>query len=104
MPAQVPVRRMHGTLVPHSCKSALLRHSRALPARQLPGHAPARSCRFHVQAGQQVNQLEADQAAEATPLPQEQENNGGPRVKATKRGICVKSLHYLQTPSRLGSV
>lgn len=98
MPAQVPVRQTHGTFVRPGCKSAFLRCDRALSARQLPGHVPVRSCRLHVQAVQQVNQLEAEQAADATPLPQEQ--SSGPRAKATKREPLDKkgAFHSLYVP------
>ena len=89
MPAQVPVRSSHGAFVPHNCRSLFASGTRLQHLRSVTS-APPRTCRLKVSAGaQSVNQLESQQAADATPTPQEQNTNGKSdiRQKAQQRGV-----------------
>lgn len=87
MPAQVPVQNAHGAFVPRPCRSRLAQTTRVHNFSRGGRCTSSRPSRLTVAAGQQVNQLEADQAAAATPLPQEQGNGStNPRQKAQQRG------------------
>ena len=88
MPAQVPVRNAQGAFVPHTCPSLFAKATRVRNRSRGGTYTTSRSSRLKVAAGQKVNQLEADKAAEATPLPQEQGNGStDPRQKAQRRGM-----------------
>lgn len=87
MPAQVPVQNAHGAFVPRTCRSLFTQARRVHSFSRGGSCTGPRACRLTVTAGQQVNQLEANQAAEATPLPQEQGNGSSNiRQKAQQRG------------------
>ena len=100
MPAQVPVRNAHGAFVPHTCPSLFANATRVHNRSRGGACTSSRPCRLRVAAGQQVNQLEAKEAAEATPLPQEQGNGStDPRQKAQQRGtksLCPTALSSTQ--------
>lgn len=92
MPAQVPVHSSHGAFVPHNCRSLFASGTRLQHLRSVTS-APPRTCRLKVSAGaQSVNQLESQQAADATPTPQEQNTNGKSdiRQKAQQRAPLDK--------------
>ena len=93
MPAQVPVRNAHGAFVPQHCHFKLASSTRLQSSSRSSNCATSRTCRLQVAAGQRVNQLEASEAAEATPKPQEQSNGStDPRQKAQQRGTRVFAL------------
>ena len=92
MPAQVPVRNAHGAFVPHNCSFKFASGTRVQGFNRGAAYASSRTCRLKVAAGQRVNQLEAHEAAEATPKPQEQTNGStDPRQKAQQRGTRVSA-------------
>ena len=103
MPAQVPVRNAQGAFVPHACPSLFARGTRVHNRSRGVTSPSSRSSRLRVAAGQQVNQLEAKEAADATPLPQEQGNGStDPRQKAQKRGTKTLSPQHCLAHSTCG--